>query len=415
MSEPAFAPVAASERIEVLDALRGFALLGIALMNVEYFTRPLQGMQLGMDPTLVGVDRTVGWLIVAFVQGKFWTLFSLLFGIGFAVMAGRASERGADPGFNRIYLRRLFALLGFGALHAALLWSGDILIPYALGGFVLMLIHGNSARRDLWKIGLGLYLAPMLLLWGAALLIVAAQLDPEGGKAMLAEMSKAGADVKSAYAAAEIAYRDGSWWAATLQRIDDTLMQLQYLWTLLPALVGVFLIGVALLESGIAREPSRHLPTLRRVLWIAGPIGVLLAVLAMRRLEGADLLLPGPSVALGMTMMHIASLLLCLAYASALTLLVLGPLPQLGRLLAPAGRMALSNYLLQSLLLGTLFYGYGFGLWGQVPRAQQALLVLLLFALQLAASHAWFARFRIGPVEWLWRTLTYGRAPLLRR
>src|SRR5690606_37350633 len=131
-------PLDPARRIAVLDVLRGFALLGILLMNIEFFTRPLQGIALGFDPSLEGADYVAGWSVMAFVQGKFWTLFSLLFGIGFALMLERAEAAGAR--FAGTYARRLLALLPIGLAHALLLWAGDILVPYALAGLLLLLL-----------------------------------------------------------------------------------------------------------------------------------------------------------------------------------------------------------------------------------------------------------------------------------
>jgi uncharacterized protein len=407
-------PVTARERLVVLDALRGFALLGIALMNIEFFTRPMQGVMLGFDPALRGADYSAGWAIMAFVQGKFWTLFSLLFGVGFGVMLQRADALRADPDFNRLYIRRLVALFAFGALHAALLWPGDILVPYAVAGFILLLMARTMQPGALWKLGLGLYLGPLLLVWGVALMISLAQLDPKAGAQIVGEFDKATAEVREAYAAAEAVYRDGSWVAVTVQRIRDTLTMYQYLPMMVPMILGMFMLGTWLLRTGRLHDIPAHRVFWRNLLLLGGPLGAVCAVFAMPPLLAGDMMVPTLPLAWGMTLMTLAGLLLCLAYAAAIVLAVAGPLPALGRLLGPVGRMALTNYLLQSLVFSTLFYGYGFGLWGQVPRAQQVLLVFAVFLAQILLSHLWLARFRYGPMEWLWRTLTYGRAPAMR-
>lgn len=407
-------PVEAGERLLVLDALRGFALLGIALMNVEFFTRPMQGAMLGMDPALQGFDYAAGWAVMAFVQGKFWTLFSLLFGMGFAVMLERADALRADPGFNGLYLRRLLVLLAIGTAHALLLWPGDILVPYALAGFFLLLLARSMECGMLWKLGLGLYFVPVGLMWLMVLAVSAAQLNPEAGAGMAKEMARAAEELHEAYAAAETVYRDGTWLEVTRQRWKDTLMQYGWMPMFLPAVLGMFLLGAWLLRSGKMRDVAAHRAFFRRLLLAGGPVGALLAVAAMPHLAGADMTVATPSLGWGVMLMTTASLLLCLAYASAVVLAVSGPFPGLGRWLAPVGRMALTHYLLQSTIFSTLFYGYGFGLWGRVPRAWQVVLVFAVFALQVLLSRAWMARFRYGPMEWLWRALTYGRAPALR-
>lgn len=409
------APIEASERLVLLDVLRGFALLGIALMNIEYFTRPLQGVMLGFDSSLSGADRVAGWLIAAFVQGKFWTLFSLLFGMGFALMLQRADALRADPGFAAIYGRRLATLLLIGAAHALLLWAGDILVSYALAGFLLLLLFRNTPVEQLWRVGLLLYLAPLVLFWLSVLGIAALQLDPQAGAETLRELEAGERELRADYAAAARVYRDGSWLAVTGQRWKDSLMQYEWLPMMLPSILGIFLLGAWFMRSGAMRDVAAHRRLFVRLLAIGGPLGAALAVAAMPMLESGSMAMPTIRLAQGVTLMSIANVLLCLAYASSIVLLLQGPWPGLARWLAPVGRMALSNYLLQSLVFGTLFFGYGFGLWGQVPRAWQVVLVVATFAMQILISRLWLEHFRYGPVEWLWRAATYGRVPPLRR
>ena len=137
-------PIAGPERIDMLDALRGFALFGILLMNLEAFTGPISQAITGIDARLAGADRWSDAFIYIFVQGKFWTLFSTLFGVGFALMFDRLQARGGD--FLVIYRRRLWALLAFGLLHVLLIWEGDILLTYALAGFAFFyFFRGPSA------------------------------------------------------------------------------------------------------------------------------------------------------------------------------------------------------------------------------------------------------------------------------
>lgn len=407
-----FGPLAPSQRIAVLDVLRGFALLGIALMNIEFFTRPMQGIVLGLDTSMTGIDYAAGWAVMAFVQGKFWTLFSLLFGMGFAVMLERAAQTGSR--FGGTYARRLFVLLLIGLAHAMLIWAGDILVPYAIAGFLLLLMFRNTPVPKLWKWGLALYLVPILLMWLMTGAIEAAKFDPKAAADVARDLAEAGRETREAYAAAEIVYREGSYLDVVNQRFHDSLMQYGWMPMFVPAILGVFLLGAWFIRSGVMRQPQDHKPLFRRLLWLGGPVGVVLVVISMRYLIGAELTNPTPGLAFGSMLMNLGSLLLSLAYASAVVLLTLGPLPSLRDWLGPVGRMALSNYLLQSLVFSTLFYGYGFGLWGQVPRAPQVLLVFAFFAVQILLSRWWIARYRYGPVEWLWRTLTYGQAPPMR-
>ena len=131
-------PITANQRIEALDVVRGFALLGIFLMNIEWFNRPITSLGAGMPTGLTGLDWWASWFVLYFVQGKFWTIFSLLFGMGFAVMLTRAERAGRE--FKIVYLRRVLALAVFGAAHFILLWEGDILFSYAVGALMLMIV-----------------------------------------------------------------------------------------------------------------------------------------------------------------------------------------------------------------------------------------------------------------------------------
>jgi uncharacterized membrane protein YeiB len=144
MPDERLVPITANQRIEALDVVRGFALLGIFLMNIEWFNRTLSSLSEGMPRRLTGIDWFASWFIAYFVQGKFWTIFSLLFGMGFAVMMTRVTQAGRE--FKIVYLRRVLALALFGAAHFVLLWEGDILFSYAVGALMLMIVLYGKTR-----------------------------------------------------------------------------------------------------------------------------------------------------------------------------------------------------------------------------------------------------------------------------
>lgn len=402
----AFAPIDAAQRIHALDVVRGFALLGIFLMNIEWFTRPFQQMGSGIDPAAAGIDRAAAWLVYVFVQGKFWVLFSLLFGMGFAVMSTRGGH-GAQ--FRRTYARRCMALLAFGLLHAVLLWPGDILHAYAIAGLLLM-AFGEIGNRVRLGLGIGVYaaLAVLTALGGALLSALPAE--------AAAEFAKAGEEADVAAAAASSIYAEGGYWQAALQRARDFgTVALPAAVMVVPMALSVFMLGAWLVRSGRMHDIHGQRGWFARLaLWTipAGLVSVALSVRVGTDFDGMREM--GPML-LATGLMLLGNLPLALGY---LALVVLGlGMPGLSRLLswlAPAGRMALSNYLLQSLVASTLFYGYGFGLWGQVGRAGQVLLVFAVFVLQVVASGWWLSRFRFGPMEWLWRWLSYGKRPPLR-
>lgn len=401
------APLDAAYRIHALDAIRGVALLGIFLMNIEWFTRPAQQMGSGIEPGAAGIDRLAALAVYVFVQGKFWVLFALLFGMGFGLMSARTARRAE---FRRIQVRRCLALLGFGLLHALALFDGDILHVYAIAGLMLLALDGVAPRAWPW-LGAGLYaaVATAVVLYG--LLLDMASPALAGPLAELAAARDA-----TAAAAAQI-FAHGSWWQAAAQRARDfTSITLPALATVLPLALGVCMLGAWLIRSGRMDDVAAHRRWFIRLAAWTLPTGAALMAASLAVGTSFDgLREAGPmTLALGMSML--ASLPLALGYLSLLAI-ALGSRALARPLLwlAPAGRMALTHYLLQSLVAALVFHGYGLGLWGQVGRAGQVGLVLVVFALQVLASHWWLARWRFGPVEWVWRAISYGTAPPMRR
>jgi len=393
-----FQPIAPDERIATLDVLRGLALLGILLMNMEAFVGPMDLSTTGIDPHWRGVDRWADAFVYIFVQGKFFTLFSLLFGAGFAVMAQRAEVAGRD--FSRFYLRRSLGLLGIGLAHALLLWSGDILVAYALLSFLLLAFR-EAPRGWLPAMGVLAWLAAagLMLLLGAVVALMPA--DAAAAQA---------AHAQAAIEAQRQAYGHGSYAQAVLQRLRDFGASLGALLVVGPQVLGMFLIGSWFARSGAIARPADHRRLFAWLRWGALPLGL---ALMLGSAWYQPWLAPGRfdlRSATAYVLASVAGLLMCLGYLAwgvrwshAL------------RWLAPAGRMALSNYLGQSLVCTLLFYGYGLGLFEQMGRAWQLLFAVALFAAQAALSRAWLRRFRFGPMEWLWRAITYWRLPPLRR
>jgi len=406
------APVPAGGRLVCLDVLRGLALLGIGLMNVEYFSRPLRDMGQGLDPTQAPLDYALSWLVYVFVQGKFWILFSLLFGMGFALMGERARIAGTD--FRGMYLRRAAGLMAIGFVHALLIWAGDILVTYALGAFVLLLFRDmEPLRQGRW--GAALYGVPALGLLLMGVLWLSVDAAPSGAPAPSASDVARLALEKTRRADEIAAYTTGTWWDAVqvrgrffLDNLDETLVFEVFA-------MGVFLLGAWLLRSGAIAHPDAH-PGLHRTLrFVALPVGVVLALGSASVAVQFDMEKDAGRAVVAMSLMLLASPLMSLGYLSwALRALQTVAGARVLGVLAPAGRMALTNYLLQSLVGTFVFYGYGLGLWGQVPRRWELLGVVVLFALQVLASRSWLTHFHFGPVEWLWRACTYGRFPPMR-
>lgn len=409
---PRPAPTGAAERLPVLDVLRGLALLGILPMNLEALAGPLFEAMLGLDPALSGADRWADALVYVLVQGKFYPLFSLLLGAGFWLMSARALAAGRS--FAGLHLRRSLVLLGIGLAHALLVWSGDILVSYALLA-MLLLPFRHASPRGLATAGTLVLLAHPALSLAMGAFGSAAQADPAAAAEWNRIFAEQGESVAAMAEAQRQAYGGGDFAEATVQRARDLLIVLKGLPLNGLPIFGMFLLGAALAAGGVFADPAGHARLFAALRWIALPSGtaaMLASFLLAPTLDPGrmDLRL-GAAHALGM----LGGLAMSLGY---LALTVRGLQSARGRRwlawLAPAGRMSLSNYLLQSVVCTLIFYGYGLGGFERMPRAWQLPFALGLFALQAWLSVWWLARFRAGPVEWLWRSLSYLRAQPMR-
>jgi uncharacterized protein len=393
-TEQEFRPIGGPDRIDMLDAIRGVALFGILLMNLEAFNGPILQAMTGINPSLHGADRLADAFIYIFVQGKFWTLFSLLFGIGFAIMHDSAARSGGD--FRRIYKRRLWALLAIGAAHGILIWEGDILFTYAVAGFVLLWRMKGDAPPRLSRI-LMVYCAPLALLAFAG---------------AMAGNHDDGADVAKMMAE-EIRYQGHSAYLTTLQwRAGYFLQSISNLVILLPMATAMFALGVRLHRLGWSRPAMSADDGGGRAALYCYLTGLaLMAVSLAISPDVSPIRIDAVFAAVNILNM-LAGLFMCLGMFFGLRWLWARPVFRKRlALLAPLGRMALSNYLGQSLVCTLIFCGYGLGYFQQLPRAWHIPFALALIALQTLFSTWWLSRFSMGPAEYLWRWLTYGKRP----
>lgn len=393
-TEQEFRPIGGPDRIDMLDAIRGVALFGILLMNLEAFNGPILQAMTGINPSLHGADRLADAFIYIFVQGKFWTLFSLLFGIGFAIMHDSAARSGGD--FRRIYKRRLWALLAIGAAHGILIWEGDILFTYAVAGFVLLWRMKGDAPPRLSRI-LMVYCAPLALLAFAG---------------AMAGNHDDGADVAKMMAE-EIRYQGHSTYLMTLQwRAGYFLQSISNLVILLPMATAMFALGVRLHRLGWSRPAMSADDGGGRAALYCYLTGLaLMAVSLAISPDVSPIRIDAVFAAVNILNM-LAGLFMCLGMFFGLRWLWARPVFRKRlALLAPLGRMALSNYLGQSLVCTLIFCGYGLGYFQQLPRAWHIPFALALIALQTLFSTWWLSRFSMGPAEYLWRWLTYGKRP----
>jgi uncharacterized protein len=396
-------PVAASERLMIVDVLRGFALFGILCINILAFANPGSPPGFGFRGAWWDVGFFAG--IITLVESKFFTLFSSLFGLGFALQLGSANKRGEDlvPRFRR----RLLALFCFGVLHIVLLWDGDILLLYALVGFLLIGFRNTPPTRLLlwirWLLAVPLVVYGLVLL-GVTIASSLQALDAanrEFGALFAAEVQKAAQK-----------YATGSYGTLMGARLESYSASFVLLLTRIPTLLAMFLIGLYVGKIGILERPEAHQELLKKVrIWGWGLGLPLAALIAFGYLS----LPPIAAIVVLLFNQALAGVLLSMAYASSLVLaLSRAKIGGFARLVGNVGRMGLSNYLLQSLFCSLIFNGYGLGMAGKLLPWQIFGLTLLIYAAQMVYSTLWLRFFRFGLMEWLWRGITYQKWQPLR-
>lgn len=418
-----------SGRLIELDVARGFALFGIVVVNVDFFSIPFGALQLG-GPYEPGVLPLAVWVAVSiFCTAKFYSLFALLFGMGAVLQQGSVEARGGS--YTSIGLRRMVGLAVIGLVHATALWYGDILFTYATAGIVLVFVIGWRPR-SLWFAGAmvtvgALFLAaviswflpagsvgdPVELMEQAQSEVIQVQVADAPFRTAMERLPELEGDFSApTFLAAETqAYRDGPFLDALgFRLVAFGLMLLTGIaggwWIVL----GLFLFGAGLMRWGLF-EPEREI-WFTRFLLLAMAVGLPLSAGAvlMQRSESAAL------ASLGMVLPVVVGPIMALGYLSACTIVVRqGWFPRVARALAATGRLALTNYLLQTIVLSAVFYHWGLGRFGSVPGHERVLIAVAIFAVQAILSSWWVRRFRFGPLEWLWRWTTYGHAPSFRR
>ncbi len=399
----AMAPVAAAERIDVIDILRGMTLFGILMANMRGFNAPSQ-VYFNIGRMFSGTaDSIAQGLIDGFVQGKCITLFAFLFGLGFAVQMTRAEERGKSVSF---YPRRLAILFVIGILHATLVWWGDILVPYALMGFALLLYRKQS-QTAIARAAVIFFCSEYVVSMGIGIWSFyhpSAPPPPRTG----------GLSPEIIHAIS--VYRDGSFLGMARYRVVDWLEVNWPAWWMLTFILPRFLAGLWVWRTGVLKNVEAFLPLIRKICVWALVIG-LACNTAMAYFQWiAPPPRNGPSVARWLSqVVHGVSLpALACFYACAVVLLVQNA--DWKRRLAPfgaVGRTALTNYLLQSLICTWFFHWTK--LYGTVGPAMGLIPTVVLFAAQVPVSVWWLRHYEFGPMEWLWRSLTYGRFQSIRK
>jgi uncharacterized protein len=423
--------VAAEERIASVDVLRGAAVLGILVMNIYAYALPF-GVY--FNPLKGGgtsvLDTGTWWFTHLLFEMKFMTLFSALFGAGLVLLAERAEARGAKAGGT--YYRRLMWLLVIGLIHSYLLWWGDILVWYSLCGLILFPLRRFSPRV-LVTVGMILILMLLPILYGfgqyvlpfmkqAALDARAAEAagDTLSGEQRMAieqwEGMREQMDPPQEFMDRETEIYRGSYAEQVRFRAPFVLQMhtMSLLFFGIWRVAGLMIVGMGLMKLGVfaARRSTRFY-----ALCCVVGYGVGLPVVGL----GADALWAHEfdmfymNADGGTVPNYLGSLLVALGHLGVVMLVCKsGALASFRRRLAAVGRMALTNYLSQTLICTTLFYGYALGLYGNYGRFALMFFVLGIWIVQLLVSPVWLRHFRYGPAEWLWRSLTYWKRQPMR-
>lgn len=406
--EETTAPVAPGDRLPMIDALRGAALFGVLVVNMLWFAgidSAVSKEALAALPT-ASLDARVDDFIDLLISAKAIGVFSFLFGVGFAMQLESLERRGVSP--RRRYARRLTGLLILGLVHWFAIWSGEILHVYAVAGFVLLLLTGVRTR---WLVAIGLTLAVLA--------------RPLAGRLYLltgADGSLASPDFDQLMGMRFDVFAHGSFAdAVALQFRQDIHWQITSGATLAAVLhaLGRFMIGMAVARKGILRNPLAYKKAALIVAAITLPVGFVLEhewlVIELFNDLGWQ---PDPLVKEILEHLFVSIGVVCMTAGYIALFMLLWNFAATRKLLsvfAPAGRMALTNYLSHSAINYLLFFGFGLALIGRVGFAVCFALSLAVYVSQLIVSRWWLARWNYGPFEWLWRWWTHGARPRFRR
>ena len=398
-------PVRPIERIQTLDIVRGFALLGILIMNMPGFSASFFAEADGSHLWAGALDQRAEEIRNMLFSGKFNSMFSLLFGLGFTIQLGRMLERDPIHGTS-LYVRRLLVLLAFALVHALVLWTGDVLHIYVILGFGLLLIRRVPNRAIVAMIVL-LVCYPAIS--GTLRLLV---MTPD----RVAHLVK---DAQAMEASNNLAYGHGSFVDAAREHTREMIhvytdpWQLWSIFGFWVQMATTMLMGFYIGRNGWVQRIPELMPAIRRLQWRALALGIVCSLTF--GIVAQFTRIPGPSpLKILVAISYVLSRLGMMSFY-VLTIVRLAELPEWQRRFKPiaaAGRMPLTNYLMQTLIATSLFYGWGFGLWGKVGPALQLLIAFAIyFAIQVPLSTWWLRHFEYGPLEYAWRFGTYGRRP----
>lgn len=383
-------PVSEKKRLYWIDAARGFAVFGIFIVNIGAFSAPY--FRYGGEDIYwqSSVDQVTLAIIDIFFQASFYTLFSILFGFGIQLMNESFARKSLQP---HIYLlRRLGALIGFGMIHAFVIWHGDILLSYGVIGLLLLLFLKRTDQT--WIAWIVILFGGSTVFFTFLLYLVRDYLNIPNTNAIESALERY--QSSNLFVIWEQNYTD---WLANNGVFGFLILAI----TLLP----LFLIGMYIARKRWLHEPHRFQPFLQK-LW-------LLLLIVFISFKAGPYLFGNPAW-FGIVQDNIGGAASALFYIVSIALVAQQAIGQ--KLLAPlvaVGRMAFTNYILQSVISFILFYGAGFGWYGTIRPLEGVLIAAVLFIVQVALSNWWLRRYLYGPLEWVWRSFTYGEKQPFKR
>ena len=371
-------------RIELIDAIRGFALFGVLLVNLTMIDATLYGYEASPFAYDSIVERFFAVCLDVFFTGKFYSLFAILFGIGFTFFMNRANHDQLEAAFKR----RLMMLFILGLLHLTFVWYGDILHVYAIAGWILYL-NRNKSAQTYFKVSMVLFIVSTMIFMLTA---SESAVLTDGFKLALAQAN-------AAYIAPK--YFDLFWYRLSYE-IPIVIINLIFI---LPKILSLFFLGAAIGKISFFQELDRYEKKIDRLWKIVVGVGVLCA--------SGSLLIQGGLFNLHATRIQVLLsevLTICGALFYALIFIRKRDTKWMKVTISAfkdAGRMALTNYLMQTAVFTTLIYGYGGGWFGKLGMLEYYVLAFIFFSLQLVLSKVWLLKFKQGPFEFLWRKFTY--------
>ena len=392
-------PISISERIVSIDVLRGVAVLGILIMNIQSFSMP-NAAYINPDAygDLTGINKWVWILSHILASEKFMSIFSLLFGAGVLIFTEKAFSKGKNSA--ALHYKRMGWLLMFGMLHAYLLWYGDILVTYSLCGMFVFLFRNKQATSLVWA-GLGFFMVPIVL---NTLFGVSTSYWPEESYHSTMQSWVPGAEIIQN----QIQIMRGGWLKQMEMRIPSSIFMQSGYFLMEPfwQVTSMMLMGMALYKWKIlSAERSKGFYTRMAIIGLAAGYALsgLGVILDFRNGWSMEF-----SMFIGKQFNYIGSVGVALGYVAIIMLTCKSTKFRNYKILgASVGRMAFSNYILQTIICTFIFYGHGLALYGRVERKIQLLIVFGIWFIVILISSLWLKRFRFGPLEWFWRILTY--------